>query len=192
MTVICAYQDPESGDIWLGSDSRVTDNWSIMPTAEPKWIVDWPRAIAVAGEGRADTILKTLNLNGEATHDAITISYLIRDLLKAETEEFRQQFVRGGTAFIFCDQRQPLCSGVYSIDCFFGVTRIQPGEFFAEGSGARHAEGAASVILEHPEIFKEFGIRLTIETAIETAIARDAGCGYPIHVHKLPRKEEER
>ncbi len=175
MTIIVAQKCKATGDIWIGSDSRISSDGFIYPSYAQKWVPShdgwW---IGVCGSNRA------LNLVTEypakwGGGNAFDTANSIRDLLKEDgwnedddkggAPMFKNSYILASNLF-----------GVWAVSSNFCVTNFHY-EFCAEGSGHQYAYGAAFCAQGHPQHI--------IPVAIGAAIKYDADCGGDIFVRRI-------
>jgi ATP-dependent protease HslVU (ClpYQ) peptidase subunit len=124
-------------------------------------------------QNRAEQLLANLG-------NAYEFSQRARDILSADG--YRSPKDDEGP----CDFGQMLMlansGGVWTVGSDFSLTELPADSMWAEGSGRELAIGAAHAIQSaFPEISPEEVIRL----AVETAVAKDVGCGGAVWISEL-------
>lgn len=170
MTVICALPDG-SGGVWVGSDRQWTANGD-RPAISPggKWAVYGDRALGISGEGPLASVV--LNGGDKILRDNETAALVfsaVMDVAKGRglkpVQKETDHFPDYGSSLIFVSNGR-----VWDIDCC-GAEFEQAG-FWARGSGAEYAIGAAHALPDY-----EDNPHVIVSRAIAAAIRWNTGCG---------------
>lgn len=193
MSIICGYHDDESGETWIGCDSRVSaDDGILFPGDHAKIMRIGRWVIGHAGDQVAFSVLKRLQRDtGNAGAAFADPGFQAEDA----AELLRNHLMMAG--FIrrpndhMCDLGQHFLlarpEGLWEIDSAFGVRHIADG-FAAIGSGCDFASGAVAA-LRHADVIQTFSIDDLLRIAMEAACEFDSACGGEIVVEQIPPDE---
>lgn len=174
MTIIVAQKCKMTGDVWIGSDSRISSDGFIYPSPAQKWIVshdEW--WIGVCGAARA-LILVTEYPDEWGGKDAFAVANSIRRLL--QNDGWNEQENKGYAPSYQSSYILASKLGVWAVSSNFCVTDFGY-EFCAEGSGHQYAYGVSFCAQDDP--------MHTIPMAIKAAIKYDADCGGEIFMRRI-------
>ena len=181
MTIICAVKDPETGTIWLGSNSLHRRGDEVVPSANSKWKFYGNWALATSGSSVHSYILEadgeTLNSREMTVNDIISQLKAIyqRNDIKAPSDEQDSESLDYGAYILLAHS-----TGVYGIDRHLTPHKIDDGFMWTAGSGADFARGA-----DHSAKRLNQSCEVRVKLAIEAAIASDIGCPGNMIVEQL-------
>jgi ATP-dependent protease HslVU (ClpYQ) peptidase subunit len=187
MSVIAAICSSRTASTWLASDT-VSSSGNLHLVVGPKWIMRHSWGVGVAGHLRtinvfqqhADELLKDLS-------DPYEFARRARDLLTADGYrsgkddagpcEFGQMLMLANTR------------SVWTIGADFSLTEVPADSLWAEGSGRELAIGAAHAL---QATVSDISAKDLIRLAVETAVARDVGCGGSAWIAELAKNSGSR
>lgn len=186
LTTLCAWKDPESGSIWLGSDRQLNCGDFIERTDFQKWTELGDRHwVGVSGDPAIQDLAAQLCSEDPGIPDRPVQHFTRRlgDLLRdrgwdlSATENCSAPHLSSGMLCAWRGELYELCPATpWSLP-------IPPGKFAAIGSGNRFAYGAWGA-LEHivsPPVLPKH----RMEIALRAAIARDVYSGGEPWVREL-------
>jgi ATP-dependent protease HslVU (ClpYQ) peptidase subunit len=184
MTIVAAYKDPKSGEVWIGADSRCGSSGYIFQTSEPKLhrCGDW--WIGHAGTGRAVQLFKDhIAAHKEPVYE--TPRHLVEDffgLLKGAGFKADDDAKSGP------DYGQELLIArpgeLYEVSVNAVITAPSWG-FAAIGSGASWAEGAAWALHNSADSCFHPHATFLLERSLQAALAFRSDCGGEIVIQRV-------
>lgn len=190
MTCIIGYE--YDGDVYIGSDSAVSDSWTISSlAAKEKVFINGGIIWGCCGSPRVSQLLHYALEVPEVDEDQSDMAYLVINLIDA----IRNLLKEKGSLYDSSDnhiQQLPwsaLVIGyngkIYVIDSDFQVSRSNDG-FSCEGSGKEVAIGAMQILKNDNQLTAEDKIKKALEaSAHHTCFVRG-----PFHVLRLLEEEE--
>lgn len=181
MTTICAVKDPETGTVWLGSNSQHCRGDERVPSTHSKWCRFGGWAIANAGPTAHSFALESDD--SFASADLSSVKMLVREMKRIFVEneiketEANQDSVSMdyGAYFLAAD-----ASGVYGVDRLLTPHLVDDGEIWAQGSGCDYARGAFLAARALGQ-----SIENSLQIAVEVAISCDTGSPGTAVIEKL-------
>ena len=175
MTIICAYHDGDTGEVWIGADSRVTGESFRFPITATKWRIakTGRHAIGMSGASRAAQLIRGLDeyaLFKDATPRGI--GDLIRSALR--DDGFLNQERESGPPRYECQCILVVDGRVYDFDTSGSVALIDEGQLWARGRGMDYALGAAHAMRRVARFLAPIDV---VKEAIAAACAYDLSCG---------------
>jgi ATP-dependent protease HslVU (ClpYQ) peptidase subunit len=182
VTTLVAYIDPDTGQTWVGADSRATAGQFILPTVARKFRKVGRWWIGVAGNYSAsDLIDHNAAAVVEAGQDHRLVAAAIQKMFadagwkKCEDHSgapcYEQYYILARKGHIF------------SVSGAGSVCRIETG-VFAEGSGREYALGALNALLLSPAREQLKGDDM-VRRALNAAACYDPSTGEPFSVHEV-------
>ncbi len=146
MTVICACHDATANVTWLGSNGRATIGSYVGPSLDNKWFCAEGWAIGVTGSGPK---LEALGADVKNFPKGVTRPFEILKFMKDAYSAFDIGEVDEGLKS-YCGSGLLVhkSGGVWDFDSSFCLTKVEPGEFWARGSGMDIAIGAGKALKE--------------------------------------------
>lgn len=163
MTIICAYYDTEEQLVYLGSNSRSRRGGTIIPGDSSKWSFygDW--AMATTGGGLPSDLVEARREKFPQSPDAHEVVRFIRK--SYEITGFGEK--EDGAQDYNCSSILVHSSGkIFDVDGTLSLAEVNPGAFWALGSGMDYALGAAFVAKQRGYAAREM-MQLALEAAIE-------------------------
>ena len=167
MTVICAQRDDARGVTVLGCNSRSLVGSVVLAADRSKWHVlgDWACGLTGAGVTTDAVLARRAKFPGD-TDDPYAVTTFIRKCLVkldlGEDEDGARDYDISAL-LIHRDGR------VFDMDANLSLEEMNPGTFWATGSGGRIALGAAHMLPDAP-------VEERVRRSVEAAIALDSGC----------------
>lgn len=177
MTIIAALHEPSVGT-WIGSDRLSVARNRIAPFAREKWSIAGSHAVAFAGAGRANDLMRrwVRETNFATFADPLDVATALRDALKAD--EWGALKNSGDPLSFDVEALYASQRGAWDIDAGFSINGVDAGVLVARGSGIEYAYGAAHALRGRPA-------ETVLRAAIDAAIAHDTGCGGEPFIHLL-------
>lgn len=175
MSIICAQLDTSTNTLWIGSD-QLSSNGSGFIVRAPKFVVVGKWALGAVGDMRTVTLIERHSVKLlSRVRSPHTVVDRIKKMLKddgynASDEAGAQEW---GSSFILAHP-----DAVYGICEAFSITKVQAGQFLADGSGWAFATGAAFAASD-----RSFEERMLL--AVSAASAHDKSCGGPPWIHSI-------
>ena len=171
MTTICAVKDPETGTVWLGSNSQHCRGDERVPSTQSKWDRMGQWAIANAGSTKHAYVVKTDELLKKS--EPLTLVEFVSRLrkifidneIRAPDDDQDGVSTDFGAYFVLAHE-----TGVYGLDRMLTPHKIDDGEIWANGSGCDYARGAFLAARSLGQSIED-----SLRIAVEIAISCDRG-----------------
>jgi ATP-dependent protease HslVU (ClpYQ) peptidase subunit len=169
MTIITAIHDAEQNLTWLGSNGRATIGSFIAPSRDNKWFAIKGWVIGITGTGPKLEALKAheSKFPKDAQHPFEILKFMREAYGEFDIGEMDEGLKR------FCGSGLLIHKSgtVWDFDNSLCLTEVEPGVFWARGSGMDIAIGAGLALRDYVHSPKDLTKRI-----LEIAIANDVDC----------------